>query len=324
MTTLLNITGQHRWLITGAAGFIGSHLVEELLKADQYVVGLDNLSSAGSSNIKILEDSLPSDKFKNFTLYEGDIRNNEICSKACTNIDFVLHQAAIGSVPRSFDEVTYVDSVNVGGFLNILESAQNNNVKKLIYASSSAVYGDYTDKPNKEDQPLKPQSPYAISKYTNELYAQALSRHYNLPCIGLRYFNVYGPRQDPNGAYAAVIPKWIELMKLEKPIEIYGDGAAVRDFCFVKDVVRANITAAFSQQNIMHDIYNVGSGKQTSLNMLFEVLQKETGYMKVPLYKNKRVGDIHTSYANINKIQKELNFLIKYHLKQNTIKTILQ
>jgi len=311
---LLNIEDQHTWLVTGAAGFIGSHLVESLLQLNQTVIGFDDLSTGSSQNLDTLERTIPQEKWNNFHFHEGDIRDFSKCENAATNANFVLHQAAIGSVPRSFDDPNYVDSVNVGGFLNILKSAANNNVNNLIYASSSAVYGDHTDQANQEDQPVKPQSPYAVGKYANELYAQTLGKSYNLPCVGLRYFNVYGPRQDPNGAYAAVIPKWIDLMQKNQPIEIYGDGNAVRDFCFVKDIVKANIICALTPSRSPASIFNVGSGSAVTLKTLFEALKTITSYKLAPVFLEKRPGDIDISIADTSLLSSTTNHKADYSL----------
>lgn len=303
----------YTWLVTGAAGFIGSHLVEKLVQKGQNVIGLDNKTT----NIPILDNILTHAEKQRFQFIDGDIRDKETAEKSCANVDFVLHHAAIGSVPHSFDDPSYVNSVNVGGFLNILQAAAEFSVKKFIYASSSAIYGDYTNDPNKESQPAKPLSPYAVSKYTNELYAKVLSQNYNIDCTGLRYFNIYGARQDPNGPYAAVIPKWINLMQRKMPVEIYGDGEIIRDFCFVDDVVQANIAAAFRRQEQSHEVYNIASGQPNSLNELFVPLKEITNYQYNPLYKGQRQGDIKVSLADTTKAKGNLGFTASTDLREN-------
>ncbi|MCK5285520.1 MAG: NAD-dependent epimerase/dehydratase family protein [Alphaproteobacteria bacterium] len=311
------------WLVTGSAGFIGSHLVEHLLQMNQKVIGLDNLSACGSKNLDILRQSLSADCWERFTFIRGDIRDFEICIKACQNTDYILHHAAIGSVSKSLENPVLVDSVNVGGFLTLFTAAAQCKVKRFIYASSSAVYGDTTQQPNKEDQPLSPQSPYAVGKYANELYAAALGEHYALETIGLRYFNIYGSRQDPNGSYAAVIPKWVEALTKNRCVEIYGDGETVRDFCHVSDVVQANILAATTNDNEAVDaVYNIASGQKTSLNELFSLLRKNITSNTAPVYKSPRPADIRTSCANISKAAKDLSFKSTVDLEDGLKKII--
>ncbi len=312
----MDLQQKNTWLVTGAAGFIGSHLVEQLLQKNQTVIGLDDLSACGTINLDIIKTTLPTAQHDNFTFIKGDIRNKEICKQACQGADYILHHAAIGSVPRSFEDPSYVDGINVGGFLNMMEAAANNSIKKFIYASSSAVYGDYTDKPNQEDQPLKPLSPYAVGKYANEHYAESLSEHYGMQSIGLRYFNIYGSRQDPNGAYAAVIPKWIEAMQNNADIHVFGNGEAIRDFCFVEDVVNANISAALCHQEEAHDVYNIASGETTSLNSLFDILRENIQYTKQAEYKPDRHGDIKISCARIDKAKQGLSYNPQHELKE--------
>ena len=305
------------WLVTGCAGFIGSHLTKTLLEHNQRVVGLDNLYACGTKNLEHTLSFLPDEIKQKFHFIEGDITDPNTCHKACADVDFVLHQAAICSVPYSFEAPVFTNRVNVGGFLNVLNAAGVNRVKAFVYASSSAVYGDYTQEPNQEDQCPQPLSPYAVGKYTNELYAKALAKHYGLKSIGLRYFNIYGSRQDPSGAYAAVIPKWAHLMKSGEPVEIYGNGFSTRDFCHVSDAVQANILAALStSENPLHAVYNVASGLKVSLKDLYESLQDILGYDEKPVYRAERPGDICISCANIDKIQKELGFFPQYDLKQ--------
>jgi len=294
------------------------------LQLNQNVVGLDDLSACGSKNLDILQHSLSSDCWEKFTFIKGDIRDSKICVKACQNADYVLHHAAIGSVPKSMEDPAFVDSVNVGGFLTLFTAAQCNKVKRFIYASSSAVYGDTAKRPNKEEQPLSPQSPYAVGKYTNELYAHVLGKHNDLETVGLRYFNIYGPRQDPNGAYAAVIPKWLDALKKSTPVEIYGDGETVRDFCYVSDVVQANILAATTtDKETVNTVYNIASGQETSLNELFFLLRKHIAPDKEPVYKPSRPADIRISQADISKAIKGLAFKPTSDLEEG-LKKIIQ
>lgn len=303
------------WLVTGAGGFIGSHIAEQLLLLGQRVTGLDNFETGSEKNI-------PFEDHENFTFIQGDIRDTQICEKACRDIDFVLHQAAIGSVPKSYDEPAFVDSINVNGFVNVLKASGEAKVKRFIYASSSAVYGDSGKEINKEDQQLYPKSPYAIGKQTNELYAKSLGDFYGMETTGLRYFNIYGERQDPEGPYAAVIAKWCQQIKDGKDLLLFGDGTAVRDFCHVHDAVQANILAALCEQQEQHGIYNIASGNPVTLNELHNALQDVTG-KSVPLNKqDERIGDIKLSQADITKAKSQLGFSPKMGLKEG-LKTIL-
>ncbi len=313
------------WLVTGAAGFIGSHLVENLLQLEQNVVGLDDLSACGSKNLDILQDILPSNCWERFTFIKGDIRDSDTCVEACKNVDYVLHHAAIGSVPKSIESPAFVDSVNVGGFLTLFTAAAQSKVKRFVYASSSAVYGDnISNKLNKEEQPVSLKSPYAIGKYSNELYAHILGKYYGMETIGLRYFNIYGVRQDPNGAYAAIIPKWIDALMNNRSVEIYGDGKTVRDFCYVNDVVQANIIAAtINNKNAINTVYNIASGQKTSLNELFFILKKHITSDKEPVYKPFRAADIRVSQADIEKAMKKLAFRPTFTLEDG-LKDIIQ
>lgn len=290
-----------RWLVTGAAGFIGSHLACYLVDFGHHVVGLDDLSSGHIKNLESIKDS------PNFSLIEGDIRHHDICMNACDGVDYVLHHAAIGSVQKSIEAPKFVDDVNNGGFINILLAAKQNDVRRVVYASSSAVYGHEKEEVERiEAERFDSLSPYASSKCANELYAKSLGETHGIETIGLRYFNIYGPRQDPNGAYAAVIPKWIGAMLRQEPIEVYGDGEAVRDFCAVADVVRANMAAVNAERD--GGVYNIATGTGTSLNDLFRHLKKITNYKYDPVYKKPRLGDIKRSRANIDQAKKELGF----------------
>lgn len=298
-----------RWLVTGAAGFIGSHLVQELLGLGQFVTGIDDFSSGYESNLEDVASQVGADRWKNFSLIEGDIRDADLCACACSGIDYVLHHAAIGSVTKSFADPALTDSVNSGGFLSIMTAAAQAGAKHLVFASSSAVYGDGDDQPRHENDRLFPQSPYAVSKYANELYAGTLAASVGMPATGLRYFNMYGPRQDPQGAYAAVIPKWIDALLKDKTIEIYGDGETVRDFCHVQDAVQANIRAAVSDdapQGVR--VYNIASGQKTTLNRLLASLMSATGKTTQPIYLGFRQGDIRLSCAAIGKASIDLGF----------------
>lgn len=297
------------WLVTGSAGFIGSHLLETLLRLEQRVVGLDDLSACGRKNLDHLNAVLPPDIWNRFMFIKGDVRDPESCAAACKGVDFVLHHAAIGSVPRSLEDPVNVDRVNVGGFVTMLSAAAAQGVKRFVYASSSAVYGDSGARPNREDQPLAPQSPYAAGKYANELYAATLGTHQGLETIGLRYFNIYGPRQDPDGAYAAVIPKWVTSLRTGVPVTIHGDGETIRDFCHVDDAVRANILAATTRNaNAINRVYNIASGQKTSLNALFALLREQAAPGAMPLYGPERPGDIKISQAAIDQAAEFLGF----------------
>lgn len=312
----------YTWTVTGAGGFIGAHLTDYLLRHNQKVIALDNLSACGTRNLDRITTT-NTEAHKNLTVINGDIRDYETCLSACKNSDFVLHQAAIGSVPRSLEDPIAVDAVNVGGFLSVLKAAAQHNVKRFIYASSSAVYGNVTTDKNQEDQPLSPQSPYAVGKYTNELYAAALGPYYGIDTIGLRYFNIYGPWQDPNGAYAAVIPKWIEAMKNGQTVEIFGDGETVRDFCYVEDVARANILAATTtNEGAVNTVYNVASGQDTTLNDLAAILRDHFALDQAPLYKPERPADVKISRADTEKAARHLDFRATTAFKTGIKQTI--
>ena len=297
-----------RWLVTGAAGFIGSHLAETLLSKNQKVVGLDDFSTGKPENIAGL---------KNLEFIEGSITDIKTCLKACKGVDFVLHHAALASVPASMKDPVNYHEVNVSGFLNILQAARENKVKRVVYASSSAVYGD-DDLPEKVENKIgKFLSPYAMTKYLDEVYAEFFTRVYKLECVGLRYFNVFGKRQDPNGAYAAVIPKWIEAVKNNKIPIIYGDGTATRDFCAVQNVVEANLLAALEPE-AAGQVFNIGCGKATSLNELLKIIYEVFAPGKEINFKQEksRDGDILHSSASIEKAKKILKFQPVLYLKE--------
>jgi UDP-N-acetylglucosamine 4-epimerase len=301
------------WLITGVAGFIGSNLLEALLELGQTVVGVDNFSTGHARNVcEALGRGAGSTR--RFRLLEGDIRDLETCRKACNGVDYVLHHAALGSVPWSINDPLETNSVNVTGFLNMLVAAKDSGVERFVYASSSAVYGDSTEYPQFEDTTGKCLSPYAASKAANETYACAFESSYGLQAIGLRYFNVFGRRQDPSGAYAAVIPRWIDNMLAGKPCEIYGDGETTRDFCYVSNVVQANILAATANETATRQIYNIACARSISLNELFTLLRDELNALEESVigaeakHLDFRTGDIRFSCAGIENARTMLLF----------------
>lgn len=305
-----------KWLVTGVAGFIGSNLLEKLLKLDQVVVGLDNFATGYQKNLDEVEDLVSADQWKRFRFIRGDIRDIVDCNVACSGINYVLHEAALGSVPRSLEDPIASNDTNVTGFLNMLVAARDAQVKSFIYAASSSTYGDHLDLPKVEDKIGKPLSPYAVTKFVNEVYADVFARCYGFNSIGLRYFNVFGPRQDSNGAYAAVIPKWITSMIKGEDIYIYGDGETSRDFSFIDNIVQANILAAYSERKeSKNQAYNVAVGQRTTLNELFGYIQSQLKALisempiKAPMYSNFRKGDVIHSLANIDKITFQLGYM---------------
>ncbi|MET3118398.1 UDP-N-acetylglucosamine 4-epimerase [Undibacterium sp. GrIS 1.8] len=306
---------QSCWLITGVAGFIGSNLLETLLKLNQKVVGLDNFSTGHQHNLDQVRDLVGAELWPNFTFIQGDIRKLEDCQSASQGVDYVLHHAALGSVPRSIEDPLLANENNVTGFINMLTAARDAKVKRFIYAASSSTYGDHPDLPKIESVIGKPLSPYAVTKYVNELYADVFARCYGVESVGLRYFNVFGPRQDPNGAYAAVIPQWIAALIQNSILRINGDGETTRDFCFVDNVVQANILAALSQNpDAVNQIYNVALNDTTSLNQLYHMMRDLLldSFPHVqshqPKYEAFRDGDIRHSQADISKAKTLLNF----------------
>jgi UDP-N-acetylglucosamine 4-epimerase len=303
------------WLVTGAAGFIGSNLLEHLLRLDQTVVGLDNFSTGNRGNLQEVRSLVSEAQWARFRFIEGDIRDTAACAQACSGVDYVLHQAALGSVPRSIDNPQNTNDNNVTGTLNILVAARDAGVRRFVYASSSAVYGDHPALPKIEAQIGTSLSPYAVSKHVCELYASQFARHYGLGCIGLRYFNVFGPRQDPEGPYAAVIPKWVAAMIAGEPVRINGTGETSRDFCFVENVVQMNLLAATgSDPAALNQAYNVALNDRTSLNELFELLRSRlaAGHPHLegfaPLYQGFRAGDVMHSQADIAKAMTLLGY----------------
>jgi UDP-N-acetylglucosamine 4-epimerase len=312
-------TKPHTWLITGVAGFIGSNLLEALLKLNQHVVGLDNFATGHQRNLDEVQALVSPAQWGNFRFINGDIRNLEDCQRACDGVEFVLHQAALGSVPRSVADPIATNATNISGFLNMLVAARNanggNGVKRFVYAASSSTYGDHPALPKVEDTIGKPLSPYAVTKYVNELYADVFGKTYALKSIGLRYFNVFGPRQDPNGAYAAVIPKWISSMIKNEPIYINGDGNTSRDFCFVGNAVQANLLAASTQNpEAVNQVYNVAVGDRTTLNDLYVQLKLclrplcPLLHEAKPIYRDFRAGDVRHSLADISKATTRLGY----------------
>lgn len=305
------------WLITGVAGFIGSNLLETLLKLDQIVVGLDNFSTGHQRNLDEVECLVSKAQWDGFRLIKGDIRNLDSCENACKGIDYVLHQAALGSVPRSINDPITTNDTNITGFLNLLVAARDAEVKSFTYAASSSTYGDHPALPKVEDTIGKPLSPYAVTKYVNELYAEVFARTYGFRTIGLRYFNVFGQRQDPNGAYAAVIPKWTAAMISGCELYINGDGETSRDFCFIENAVQANLLAATSNTEARNQIYNVALNERTSLNQLFSIIKSclsdhSINYISNPIYRDFRNGDVLHSQANIEKAESQLGYMPKY------------
>lgn len=311
----------HTWLVTGVAGFIGSNLLETLLKLDQKVVGLDNFATGHQRNLDEVQSLVSPAQWANFNFIKGDIRNLDDCKKACQGVEYVLHQAALGSVPRSVENPIATNETNISGFLNMLVAARDAKVKRFVYAASSSTYGDHPGLPKVEDTIGKPLSPYAVTKYVNELYAEVFARTYGFNTIGLRYFNVFGPRQDPDGAYAAVIPKWIASMIKGEPIYINGDGETSRDFCFIENVLQINLLAATSENpEAANQVYNVAVGDRTTLNQLYEQLNLnlllDYPHLKgvKPVYRDFRAGDVRHSQADIGKAASLLGYRPAYRI----------
>ncbi len=317
-------TEPHTWLITGVAGFIGSNLLETLLKLNQRVVGLDNFATGYQRNLDEVESLVSAEQWANFNFILGDIRNLDYCRRAMVfrhsreggnpgfqesiPVEYVLHQAALGSVPRSIENPIATNETNINGFLNLLVAARDAKIKRFVYAASSSTYGDHPGLPKVEDKIGKPLSPYAVTKYVNELYADVFARSYGFNTIGLRYFNVFGPRQDPNGAYAAVIPKWIASMIKGEPVFINGDGETSRDFCYIDNTMQVNLLAATTENpEATNQVYNVAVGDRTTLNQLYEQLHinllPSYSHLKAvkPVYRDFRAGDVRHSLADIRK-----------------------
>ncbi len=302
-----------RWLVTGAAGFIGSHLVEALLGLGQEVVGLDNFATGRRENLEAVRAAVGEVAWGRFRFLEADVRRPEDCARACEGVEFVLHQAALGSVPRSIEDPRSTHEANVDGFFNMAVAASEAGVRSFVYASSSSVYGDHPDLPKREDRIGAPLSPYAASKRIDEVYAEAFARTWPRPVTGLRYFNVFGPRQDPNGPYAAVIPAWLRALSNGEPAKVFGDGQQSRDFCPVANVVQANLLAAFRTGPDAR-IYNVALGGRVTLLELFAALRDELAALGVPcagaepVFCPPRPGDIRHSHADLTRIREDLGY----------------
>lgn len=303
------------WLITGVAGFIGSNLAEALLKLNQNVIALDNFSTGHKHNLKYIQESVSEEQWANFKFIEGDIVDLETCKKSSKNVDIILHQAALGSVPRSIDNPILSNHNNVTGFLNMLTAAKENNVKRFVYASSSSVYGDSQELPKVEENTGNLLSPYAVTKYVNELYMGVFQKCYGMEAIGLRYFNVFGKRQDPNGAYAAVMPKWISQILNGEDLFINGDGETSRDFTYIENVIQANILAGTTtNEKAFGEAFNTAVGGRETLNNLYSAIVKGVKrhlpdlLINTPIYRDFRTGDIRHSNANITKIQQLLGY----------------
>lgn len=315
------------WLITGVAGFIGSNLLETLLLLDQKVVGLDNFATGFQHNLDEVKSLVSAEQWEGFTFIEGDIRQLTDCSKACQGVDYVLHQAALGSVPRSIADPIATNETNISGFLNMMVAARDANVASFTYAASSSTYGDHPALPKVEENIGNPLSPYAVTKYVNELYADVFSRTYGFKTIGLRYFNIFGKRQTPDGAYAAVIPKWTAAMIAGDEVFINGDGDTSRDFNFIENAVQANILAAIATEEAKNQVYNVAVGGRTTLNTLFSALKEHlsangVSYTQAPVYRDFRAGDVRHSQADISKIQNALGYEPQFDIIQGIEKAM--
>lgn len=310
---------QFTWLITGVAGFIGSNLMEALLLLDQKVVGLDNFATGHKRNIDEVLQKISPEQAKNFLFHEGDICSFDDCKQAMLGVDYVLHQAALGSVPRSILDPMKTNEVNVDGFVNILFVAKEQKVKRFVYASSSSVYGDSAELPKVEENIGRQLSPYAVSKYTNELYADVFSKCYDIDTIGLRYFNVFGRRQDPGGAYAAVIPLWFKAMLEKDFVYINGDGETTRDFCYIDNVVQANLLASLADNSdAVNTVYNIACGDRITLNELFNSIRSisDVSESYKPKYRDFRAGDVRHSLADISKAESRLGYDPIYDVKK--------
>lgn len=307
------------WLVTGAAGFIGSNLVEALLLLNQRVVGLDNFATGHQYNLDEVMTEIPDHQWKKFKFIEGDIRDYQMCERALEGVDYVLHQAALGSVPRSIADPLTSNAANITGFLNMLQAAKESDVKSFTYAASSSTYGDHPALPKIEENIGNPLSPYAVTKYVNELYAGVYARTYDFKTIGLRYFNVFGKRQDPDSAYAAVIPRWTSAMIKHEEVFINGDGETSRDFCFIENTVQMNILAATASDAAKDQIYNVALGDRTSLNDLFSaikdaLIKNQINIKLEPIYRDFRAGDVRHSQADISKAKKALGYQPSFNI----------
>jgi UDP-N-acetylglucosamine 4-epimerase len=319
------------WLVTGVAGFIGSNLLETLLKLNQKVVGLDNFTTGHQRNLDEVNSLVSAEQWNNFSFIEGDIRNTQDCEQALKynkdTVDYVLHQAALGSVPRSIADPITTNAANITGFLTMLQAAKQAQVKSFTYAASSSTYGDHPALPKVEENIGNPLSPYAVTKYVNELYAGVYAKTYGFKTIGLRYFNVFGQRQDPDGAYAAVIPKWTASMIKGEDVFINGDGETSRDFCFIENTVQMNILAATAPDEAKDEVYNVAVGYRTTLNDLYEAIQvalqqNDTAATGEPIYRDFRSGDVRHSQADITKACNNLGYAPEYRILQGISKAM--
>ncbi|MGL1036503.1 SDR family oxidoreductase [Vibrio vulnificus] len=307
------------WLVTGVAGFIGSNLLEKLLKLDQTVVGLDNFATGHQHNLDEVQSLVTAEQWGRFRFIEGDIRDYASCEQAVIGVDYVLHQAALGSVPRSIADPLTTNAANITGFLNMLQAAKEAQVKSFTYAASSSTYGDHPALPKVEENIGKPLSPYAVTKYVNEVYASVYARTYGFKATGLRYFNVFGRRQDPNGAYAAVIPKWTSAMINNEEVFINGDGETSRDFCYIENVIQMNVLAATGSEEALGEVYNCAVGDRTTLNTLFNALKNELSnsgvtYSSEAAYREFRAGDVRHSQADISKAKSKLGYEPEYDI----------
>ncbi len=314
---------QYRWCVTGVAGFIGSNLLETLLRLNQQVVGLDNFATGFKANLEHVRAAVGEHAWRHFSLVEGDIRRPGDCERACREIDFVLHQAAIGSVPRSIADPRTTHEANIDGFVNMLIAARDAKVRRFVYASSSSVYGDHPGLPKVEDRVGQPLSPYAVTKCVNEMYASVFARTYGMATVGLRYFNVFGPRQDPDGAYAAVIPRWVAAIIRRKPVQIFGDGETSRDFCYVDNAVQMNLLGALSENEAaLNEVFNVAVGDRTTLKELDALLRELLGARyswvadQAPIYGEFRSGDVRHSQADISKAARLLGYVPSHRIRE--------
>jgi UDP-N-acetylglucosamine 4-epimerase len=306
---------RHAWLVTGVAGFIGSNLLEALLKLNQAVVGLDNFATGHQHNLDQVQGLVTPEQWARFRFIKGDIRELDDCRTACVGVEYVLHEAALGSVPRSLEDPITTNATNIDGFLNMLVAARDAGIKRFVYAASSSTYGDHPGLPKVEDRIGNPLSPYAVTKLVNEQYADVFTRAYGFRTIGLRYFNIFGQRQDPNGAYAAVVPKWTAAMMAGEPVWINGDGETSRDFCYIANTVQANLLAAMvTSDEATNQVYNVAVGDRTTLNDLFEAIRvllaprfKHLADFK-PSYRDFRAGDVRHSLADVTKARTLLGY----------------
>ena len=311
-----------RWLVTGVAGFIGSNLLEALLTLGQDVRGLDNFSTGHQANLDEVRARVSPTNWRRFEFVEGDIRDADDCARAVAGRELVLHEAALGSVPRSLENPVLTNENNVTGFLNMLVAARDAGVRRFVYAASSSTYGDHPGLPKREEVIGRPLSPYAVTKYVNELYAEVFARHYGLEVVGLRYFNVFGRRQDPDGAYAAVIPKWFAGLLQGEPVFINGSGETSRDFCYIDNCVQANILAAcVADPKVVTQVYNVAFGERTDLRTLFHWIREEVARAcpeaatREPIYRDFRPGDVLHSLADIGKARELLGYEPLYSVR---------